>query len=57
MKTINEIAQEFGVHPVLVGQWKKEIQARAASLFDTSAARSRWMNKARPSACMAKSDG
>ena len=30
VKTINEIAQEFGVHPVLVGQWKKEIQARAA---------------------------
>ena len=35
VKTINEIAQEFGVHPVLVGQWKKEIQVRAASLFDT----------------------
>jgi transposase len=26
MKTINEIGQEFGVHPVQVGQWKKAIQ-------------------------------
>ena len=25
IKTINEISQEFGVHPVQVGQWKKEI--------------------------------
>lgn len=25
VKTINEIAQEYGVYPVLVGQWKKEI--------------------------------
>jgi len=22
VKTINEIGQEFGVHPVMVGQWK-----------------------------------
>lgn len=26
MKTINEIGQEHGVHPVQVGQWKKAIQ-------------------------------
>ena len=26
MKTLNEIGLEFGVHPVQVGQWKKEIQ-------------------------------
>ncbi|MBT4146035.1 MAG: transposase, partial [Gammaproteobacteria bacterium] len=25
-KTINEIGQEYGVHPVQVGQWKKAIQ-------------------------------
>ncbi len=24
VKTISEIAQTYGVHPVLVGQWKKE---------------------------------
>ena len=23
VKTINEIGQEFGVHPVQVGQWRK----------------------------------
>ena len=34
VKTINEIAQEFGVHPVLVGQWKKEILEQAGTLFE-----------------------
>ncbi len=33
-KTINEIGQEYGVHPVMVGQWKKEIQEQAKTLFD-----------------------
>lgn len=32
VKTINEIAQEFGVHPTQVGQWKKELQTQASSL-------------------------
>lgn len=35
VKTVTEIAQEFGVHPVLVGQWKKEILENAGVLFDT----------------------
>ena len=34
MKTINQIAQEYGVHPMQVGQWKREIQAQAKSLFE-----------------------
>ena len=34
VKTINEIAQEYGVHPVMVGQWKKEILAHAGSLLE-----------------------
>jgi transposase-like protein len=34
VKTINEIAQEFGVHPVQVSQWKKAIQEQAQSLFE-----------------------
>ena len=34
MKTINEIGQEFGVHPGQVGQWKKEIQEQAKTLFE-----------------------
>ena len=34
VKTINEIGQEFGVHPAQVGQWKKEIQEQAKTLFE-----------------------
>ena len=34
LKTINQIAQEYGVHPVQVGQWKKVIQEQAMMLFD-----------------------
>lgn len=30
----NEIAQEFGVHPTQVNQWKKELLANAGSLFE-----------------------
>ena len=33
-RTVNEIAQEFGVHPTQVGLWKKELQDHAAGLFD-----------------------
>ena len=34
MKTVNEIGQEYGVHPGQVGQWKKEIQEQAKTLFE-----------------------
>jgi len=33
-KTLNEIAQDFGVHPTQVGLWKKELQESAAGVFD-----------------------
>jgi transposase-like protein len=33
-KTINQIGLEYGVHPVQVGQWKKEIQEQASTLFE-----------------------
>ena len=33
-KTINQIAQEFGVHPTQVGLWKKELLENAGSLFE-----------------------
>lgn len=33
-KTINEIGQTYGVHPVQVGQWKKAIQEHAKNLFE-----------------------
>ncbi len=35
VKTMSEIAQAYGVHPVLVGQWKKEILAHAGTLFES----------------------
>ena len=34
VKTINEIGQEFGVHPVQVSQWKRAIQEDAKRLFE-----------------------
>ena len=34
MKTINEIGQAHGVHPVQIGLWKKEIQEQAKTLFE-----------------------
>ena len=33
-KTIYEIAQEYGVHPTQVAQWKKELLTNAGSLFE-----------------------
>jgi len=33
-KTVNEIAQSYGVHPTQIGQWKREIQEQAKTLFD-----------------------
>jgi transposase-like protein len=34
IKTVNELGQEYGVHPTQVGLWKRELQEQAASLFD-----------------------
>lgn len=34
VKTINEIDQEYAVHPAQVGRWKKEIQKQAKKLFE-----------------------
>lgn len=34
VKTVNEIGQQYGVHPAQVGQWMKEIQEQAKTLFE-----------------------
>ena len=34
IKTVNQVGQEFGVHPTQVGLWKKELQEQACNLFD-----------------------
>jgi transposase len=33
-KTMNEIAQEFGVHPTQIGVWKKILVENSSQLFD-----------------------
>jgi transposase/putative transposase len=39
VKTIQEIAKEFDIHPVQVSEWKKTMAQGAASVFGPSAAR------------------
>ena len=34
LKTINEIAAEFEIHPVMVGNWKKEMLDNLPGLFE-----------------------
>jgi len=34
-KTINEIGQEFDVHPMPVGVWKKALQEQAKTLYES----------------------
>jgi transposase-like protein len=38
-KTTNELGQEYGVHPVQIGQWKKEIVEGASRLFEAKRGR------------------
>ena len=46
VKTVSEIAQIYGVHPVLVGQWKKEILEKAGACMRSNVAPSRWTRTA-----------
>lgn len=36
-ETINEIASRYGLHPVQVSQWKRELEQGASSVFTTDA--------------------
>lgn len=38
-RTIQEIAGEYGIHPVQVSEWKKVMAANAAIVFDPRAAK------------------
>ena len=37
VRTIQEIASEYGIHPVQVSEWKKVMAANAAVVFDSKA--------------------
>ena len=34
VKTVSQIAQEYEIHPVLVGKWKKEMLGHLPAVFD-----------------------
>jgi transposase len=34
-KTLNEIGQEYGIHPVQVSHWKKALLEKASELFES----------------------
>ena len=33
-KTLNELGQQYGVHPMVISKWKREILDHAATLFE-----------------------
>lgn len=40
-KTLNELASEFGVHPVQIAQWKRHLQEASAGVFESGDASQR----------------
>lgn len=57
VKTVTEIAQEYGVHPVLDGQWKKRSLRTPAPCSTPSAVPSQWTPAVRRTSCTARSGG
>jgi transposase len=39
IKTVQQIAKEFDVHPVQVSDWKKKLSTQAGSVFESGAAK------------------
>lgn len=37
-KTLNELASEFGVHPVQITQWKRQLLDASPEIFETGSA-------------------
>jgi len=35
LRTVNEIAGEYSIHPAQVSQWKKQLQEEVSSLFSS----------------------
>jgi transposase-like protein len=46
VKTINEIGQEYGVHPVQVGSGRRKSRSKPERCLKASAARNRWPRNA-----------
>jgi transposase-like protein len=40
-KTLAQLGSQYGVHPIQVGKWKKELVDRAESLFERKGGRSK----------------
>jgi transposase-like protein len=57
IKTLNEIAQEFAVHPTQVGKWKKSLLAQAPGILTASAVPSPMIRLPAPSGSNRKSGG
>lgn len=36
-KTLNELAREYGVHPVQIAQWKRQLLDASAGVFESGA--------------------
>jgi transposase-like protein len=36
LKTVNEIAADYGVHPAMVTRWKKQLMEGAAGIFSSN---------------------
>ena len=55
-KTVNEIAQEFGVHPTQVSQWKRTCLPMQAVYLRGSMGQNRSMPRVTQIGCTPKSD-